>query len=143
MKKETTRELIRTKSKIDQFILRSYSASLHQGHVTHDSLSDDVRSESPGKDEKFSLRTHKLYFIYMLSLPIKIKSIYSNPHWKIQPFLLLKRTVIGLGFTKYILQSFLTVISFVFWLWKPYANWFQKEFGLLGHFWCSSEIQNQ
>ena len=50
--KETTRELIRTKSKIDQFILRSYSASLHQGHVTHDSLSDDVRSESPGKDDK-------------------------------------------------------------------------------------------
>ena len=23
------------------------------------------------------------------------------------------------------------------------ANWFQKEFGLLGHFWYSSEIQNQ
>ena len=65
---ETTRELIRTKSKIDQFILRSYSASLHQAHVTQDSLSDDVRSESPGKDHNIlSLRIQiKIYLISTL-----------------------------------------------------------------------------
>ena len=46
------------------------------------------------------MKNRKLWFNYLLSFPIKFKRVLSNPYWKIQPFLLLKRTVIGLGVHK-------------------------------------------
>ena len=77
------------------------------------------------------MRNHKLWFSYLLSLPIKIKRFYLNPNWKIRLFLLLKRIVIGFWFIKS-MQSFLTVISFVFWLWKRMLIGFKKNLASWG-----------